>query len=69
MPFPLIVVLAHIIPDRCLAMMVSYWVEQMDADARKLEEARLEDALEAELRTFVEHAGGISLPKKSWVDW
>lgn len=55
----------------CLAIMVQYWNEQMDADAKLLEQKRREELLEQELRDFIEHAsggfGGRSEP--TWCNW
>lgn len=56
----------------CLAMMVAYWVEQMDADAKLLEAQRREELLEQELRTFIEHASGQeggSGQVSTWCNW
>lgn len=53
----------------CLSMLVAYWVEQMDADAARLEGVRREEALEAELRKFIEHAGGSVPDTGNWCNW
>jgi hypothetical protein len=55
----------------CLAMMVAYWLEQMDADAKMLEAQRKEELLEEELRTFIEHASGTEGQQQvsNWCNW
>lgn len=41
-----------------LAMAVNYWVEQMDADAKRIEAEERAEALERELQDFIDYANG-----------
>jgi hypothetical protein len=55
----------------CLSIMVQYWNEQMDADAKLLEKQRQEELLEQELRDFIENAqGGLGdRQQATWCSW
>jgi hypothetical protein len=51
----------------CLAMMVQYWQESLDADARESETTTREGELQAELDKFVSECGGNTSSVSNWI--
>lgn len=52
-----------------LAIMVAYWLTQMDADAKELERQRTAELLDQELAKFIESAGGSVSKLSNWCNW